>query len=106
MLNATTTRRHWIWIGVFVLWAVGLSGIPHDLGRKLGLSFLRAPGLVQYLRLQAQVSQSERDLQAVRDAAAAALQWNRALESDPKAQEREARRILGWVAPDEIVFEF
>ena len=72
----------------------------------MGIGFLKAPGAMQYFRLQQQVDKSEQELQAVKEASLAATQWNRALENDPKAQEREARRILGWVAPDELVFEF
>lgn len=100
------THARALWIAGFGVWLFVLSGVPHDIGRRLGLSFLRAPGFLQYTRLQQQVDRAQKDLQEARETVLSTQAFVRSLENDPKAQEREARRVLGWVSPEELVFEF
>lgn len=89
-----------IWIGLFVLWGFGLSGVVSHLTDRGG------PGVLQALRLNALLT-SKRDKLASIEAEIQRIQAESAdLESNRLVQEREIRKTLGYAAPDEIVFDF
>ncbi len=86
------------WYGLIGLWLVLLSG---------GLApWLGTPGVIQQVRLQ--------NLLSARDAEQARLQSeidrlredSLALERSRTVQHREIRKVLGYAAENEIVFEF
>lgn len=87
-----------IWIGIFAIWALLLTGAFSQ--------WIGSPGVIQAIRLsdllqskQAQADQLEKQI--------AVLQAERIrLEKSPAAQEQEIRRTLGYAAPDEIIFDF
>jgi hypothetical protein len=88
---------HKKWIFVFSFWIVLLSGMLSN--------FIGSPGVIQAVRLnnllfakQAQLLSSEQELKKLQ--AEAAL-----LETNHFAQIREIRRVLGYAAPDEIIFD-
>lgn len=87
-----------IWWLIFGCWAILLSGALAGIGGS--------PGVIQAVQLdrllQAREEQAhvlEREVQEL-DEERLRLLKNRA------AQEREVRRVLGYVASDELIFEF
>ncbi len=87
-----------IWIGIFCLWALLLSGLLH--------SFIKSPGALQAYQLdsmlrskQAQIDDSENQLITLQDEA-------KNLETNRTAQEREIRKVLGYAATNELIFDF
>lgn len=87
-----------LWLCAFALWGLFLSGVC--------ASFVGSPGVIQAVRLkrlldskvadQVQVQGDLRRLQTE------AIQ----LERSKVTQQREIRRVLGYTAPDEIIFDF
>ena len=87
-----------IWCLIFPLWLGFLSGLFP--GKKI------APGIWQAMQLHAYLGQKNAEL-AEREASFADLDHEyRRLRDDPAVQETEVRRILGYVASDEVVFDF
>jgi cell division protein FtsB len=90
-----------VWIAAFSVWGLILTG---TLASVLGN--LVAPGVLQAVRLQnllqAKTVQLEKIQAHIND-----LQSDAELiEKSPITQQREIRRVLGYAASDEIVFEF
>ncbi len=89
---------HPLWAGLFALWAIFLTG---------GLApWLQSPGVIQLLRLKhladekkTQTTQAENELIRLQEQSVG-------LEKSHVAQQREIRRVLGYIAPGEIVFDF
>ena len=86
------------WGIFFAVWIFLLSGLVSD--------FIKSPGILQALRLKAvletkekQVSEAKRNLKMLQTTA-------HQLEKNRYAQAREIRRVLGFAAPDEIIFDF
>jgi cell division protein FtsB len=93
-----TLSIHQKWIGFFGVWLFILSGIS--------TGFLGSPGIIQAIRLSSL-------LRVKKEALAMSLKETRNLEFDVNqleknryVQQREIRRILGYAASDEIVFDF
>ncbi len=87
-----------LWLMIFGLWAVFLSG--------LFSSIVGSPGIIQAVRLrsllqakQAQMAKFEAEISRVEREC-------ESLEKSRVVQEREIRRVLGYAAPDEIIFDF
>jgi cell division protein FtsB len=87
-----------LWVSAFSLWGVFLTGI--------GATLTGSPGLAQAVRLssllrakEAQVTQMQDELKRLRDEAGL-------LEKSRVVQQREIRRVLGYAANDEIIFDF
>jgi cell division protein FtsB len=86
------------WALFFAIWSLILSGLFSD--------FLGPPGILQKFRLnnllvlkEAQLIQAQSELSKLKMEA-------HLLETNRIVQEREVRRVLGYTAPDEIVFDF
>lgn len=86
------------WTSLFGLWVLLLSG--------LFASFVGSPGILQQVRLENlleskkfQLSKLQRELHQLQTEATQ-------LESNRFAQESEVRRVLGYAASDEIIFDF
>jgi hypothetical protein len=87
-----------LWASVFGLWAILLSGVF--------ATFVGSPGVIQAIRLgslleskQLQVTQMQADLRKLQTEASL-------IERSRVAQQREIRRVLGYTAPDELIFDF
>lgn len=83
-----------IWIALFAVWVVFISGL------------IGSPGVLQAIRLQqlleskqAQVTQIQSDIRRLQGDASQ-------LEKSRVIQQREIRRVLGYAAQDEIIFDF
>lgn len=88
-----------VWIAVFACWLFMLSGVTQEFG-------LGSPGIVQYLRLNALLEDrltqaADIDAEITRlDAESASLEKSRTV------QEREIRKTMGYVAENEMIFDF
>ncbi len=87
-----------LWLTLFACWILFLSGIVAGI--------VGTPGVIQAVRLrsllyakESQVHQMEAEVRTL-DA-----ERERLIESRV-AQEREIRRVLGYAASDEIIFDF
>jgi len=86
------------WLAVFGLWGMILTGAFSPV--------ISSPGVIQAIRLahllkakQAQADQLEQQLDQL-SAEKSSLQQN------PAAQEQAVRSVLGYAAPDELIFDF
>jgi cell division protein FtsB len=99
--NNVQARPKWVqkaWLGFFLFWLLALTGMFHQ--------FAGSPGVVQYRDLNQllhQTKQESIDLEFEMDRMRGVIQQ---LESNPVAQEREVRKVLGYVGDDEVVFDF
>ncbi len=87
-----------LWLSVFVVWGLLLSGAF--------MPILGSPGVIQAVRLrtfleskQAETHQIQADLQALQTQATQ-------LANNKATQEREIRKVLGYAASDELIFDF
>jgi hypothetical protein len=87
-----------LWLTLFGLWLMLLTGIL--------ASFVGSPGIVQAIRLKnlleiknEQLSRAQEELKKLQ-ADSALLEHNR------YAQAREIRKVLGYAAHDELIFDF
>lgn len=83
-----------LWIVIFIVWSISLSGL------------VGVPGILQSLRLksllnskQTQMNELQTELIRLQDEALG-------LEKNKVLQQREIRRVLGYSAPDELIFDF
>ena len=87
-----------VWLAVFGVWLVLLSGI---FNRWLG-----SPGLIQLWRLESLLSQRQAKLTEIENQVLALSSEQVRLERSMVTQQREIRRVLGYVRTDELVFDF
>ncbi len=89
---------HKVWLCLFVIWFLLLSGV---------LSFLLGtPGIIQLVRLKNMHSLKEKQAQDLRETIESLEAERLRLEKNTAAQEQEVRRVLGYLAKDEIIFDF
>jgi cell division protein FtsB len=86
------------WCGFFLLWLVLLSGA---LERWVG-----GPGLVQWLQVRSLVAETRARGEEIEFELSRLDGLRRQLESNPAVQEIEIRRVLGYLRPNEMVFEY
>jgi cell division protein FtsB len=93
--NITPTRA---WIAFFGIWFILLTGT---------LDFwLQTPGLKQWYRVQANVSERRQEIADIEAKTGVLQEVAKQLESNSAAQEREIRKVLGYLGDQEVVFEF
>ena len=95
--NRTSTPDRF-WIAFFGVWLLLLSGV---LNRWTG-----GPGLLQWWRIERLVQTKQTRLTELESAVMALSTEQVRLERSPVAQRREIRRVLGYLGPDEILFDF
>jgi len=64
------------------------------------------PGLIQWFRIHRIVEKKQAKLAELESEVMALSTEQVRLERSPVAQRREIRRVLGYLAPDEILFDF
>ena len=90
--------RNRIWGAFFIVWLFLLSGI---------LDFwVKSPGLKQWIKVNGQLTQKRHEIDDTEARTTLLLQIARELQSNSAAQEREIRKILGYLDEQEAVFEF
>ncbi len=80
-----------------MIWLVLISG---------ALPWSGAPGIWQALQLRSLLEHKRQNLVRIEREVAELESEKKLLEADRTTQEREIRRVLGYAAPDEIVFDF
>ncbi len=83
-----------VWLAVFGVWALFLSGA------------LGYPGVIQAVRLHALLDDKQREVEEIEAEIQRFEKDRERLEKNRVAQEREVRKVLGYAAPDEIIFDF
>jgi cell division protein FtsB len=86
------------WLALFSVWLVLLSGILSD--------FTGTPGVLQAFRLRHLLEGRRAQVAALEQSMLDLEREHDLLEKDVKYQAAEIRRVLGYVGPDEVVFDF
>ncbi len=94
--NLTLTSK--LWLVFFGAWILFLSGFLE--------SFVQSPGALQLARVRFRLNEKRQEIVKIEELSESLTRSAQALEQNPAAQEREIRKILGYVAENEIVFEF
>jgi len=99
-LEARVKPRNWVtptrlWILLFATWLLILTGV-----------FGRGPGFLQLWRLDRLLASKQTKLQTLESQIAQMEGEKVRLEKSAATQEREVRRVLGYAASDEIIFDF
>jgi len=93
-MKITTSR---VWIAFFAVWFLLLTGV---------LDFwFQSPGLKQWMKLEASVSHRRQEIADIEAQSAILNDVARQLDSNSVAQEREIRKVLGYLGDQEVVFE-
>jgi hypothetical protein len=87
-----------IWIGIFGIWMVFLSGVLNP--------FIGSPGMLQSMQLQRILNHKQKQIDAAENQLIALQEDSMRLEKNTLTQEREIRRVLGYAAPNELIFDF
>ena len=85
-----------VWVSIFGIWLALLSGVFS----------LRSPGILQAYRLQERLEDHEKKVSELEEEIARLEEESTRLEKSKWAQEREIRKVLGYTASDEIIFDF
>ncbi len=64
------------------------------------------PGILQWFELKGELNDRRADLASIDAEISMIDQDSRRLERSRPAQEKEIRRVLGYVAEDELIFDF
>jgi hypothetical protein len=98
--RVSSDKRSWKngWLLLVATWVLLLSGVLSE--------FTGSPGLLQASRLRGLLETKNTELTDL-DIQMSKLEGERLrLEGSPLAQEREIRRVLGYAAPGELIFDF
>ena len=95
---ASPSRVSKIWLGGFLFWGFMLTGALHGV--------LGSPGAIQAIRLRELLASKQAQVEATQRQVHALEEEHARLETSRVLQQREIRRVLGYAAPDEIIFDF
>jgi hypothetical protein len=101
MMNEIAARKispNRIWILIFGIWLVFLSGVLNPL--------TGSPGVLQAVQLQRILNNKLTQIDVAENQLIALQEESTRLEKNPLTQEREIRRVLGYAAPSELIFDF
>jgi cell division protein FtsB len=87
-----------VWTGIFTLWGLLLSGVS--------AGFVGSPGIIQAVRLNSLLHAKETQLMSLQEDLSRLKTEVTGLERSRVVQQREIRRVLGYAAPDEVIFDF
>jgi len=87
-----------IWGSFFLIWVLLLTGF-FDF-------WVKSPGLKQWFNVNGQLSQKRHEIDAIEARTTFLLQVAKELQTNPVAQGREIRKVLGYLDENEAVFEF
>ncbi len=87
-----------LWLGFFAVWTILLTGL---------LDFwFHSPGLKQWYRVESSLHGVRQEIATIEAKTTLQLSVASQLESNVAAQEREVRKVLGYLGEQELVFEF
>ena len=89
---------HKKWLVIFALWLAFLSGTF--------VRFIGSPGILQAVRLNSLLDSKTKLLSQVQEDSEKLKLEAGLLEKSRSEQRREIRKVLGYAAHDEIVFDF
>ncbi len=89
---------HKVWFFVFGVWSFVLTGAVS--------SWLGSPGALQIYRLNRLLETKQTHLNKIQEEVKGLQQEAHQLEKSRVIQQREIRRVLGYAAHDEIIFDF
>jgi cell division protein FtsB len=95
MMLLTPTK---LWLSIFSLWTVILSGAT--------ATWTGPPGFIQAIRLRSLLSTKQLKVSGLQDEVQKLMLESHQLEKSKVAQQREIRKVLGYAAADEIIFDF
>lgn len=87
-----------VWASCFSLWALFLSGVFAN--------FVGSPGVIQAIRLKSLLETKQLQVTKLQDELKRLQTEAVQLEKSKVVQQREIRRVLGYAAPEEIIFDF
>ena len=87
-----------VWACVFGLWGLFLSGAL--------ASFVGSPGIIQAIRLKNLLESKQANVTRIQEEVRVLTTEAVQLEKSKVVQQREIRRVLGYAAQDEIIFDF
>lgn len=90
-----------IWLGIFGIWGLLLTGCF-----SARLAGLVGPGALQAIRLQNLLQAKVDQLEKIQTRVNELQSEGDLIEQDPITQQREIRRVLGYAAQDELIFDF
>jgi len=91
-------NRNRIWGIFFGVWLLLLSGL---------LDFwVQSPGLKQWFKVNSQLGESRHEIDLTEARTSFLLGVAKELQTNTAAQEREIRKVLGYLDEQEAVFEF
>ena len=110
--NPTPTR---VWVALFACWGLFLSGALGGVGllggsaavsgSAFGSSF-GPPGILQAIRLGSLLETKNRQIEQLHGEIAKLQNEATGLEKSRVLQQREIRKVLGYAAADELIFDF
>ena len=86
------------WLFFFGIWALLLTGMFD--------SWLQSPGLKQWYKVKTSLQTRRQEIDEVEARSNMLQQIAVQLDSNPIAQEREIRKVLGFLGDNEVVFDF
>lgn len=92
------------WACFFMTWAGLLTGLGAPKAKSVSHS--QGTGVVQILKLKNLKNQRQDEIKALESELLEVKAEILALKSSPVRQEREVRKVLGYVRKDELVFDF
>ena len=87
-----------LWTSVFALWGMFLTGVAAN--------FVGSPGVIQAVRLNSLLKSKQSIVTRMQEEMKHLQSEAFQLERSRVAQQREIRRVLGYAAADEIIFDF
>ena len=97
-MNFRTLSMNRVWLGFFATWSLLLSGLLD--------SWVQSPGLKQWMRVGETLKERRQEIADVEARTVLFQSMAKQLESNSVAQEREIRKVLGYLGEQELVFEF
>lgn len=97
-MRKTNLNPHRVWLGLFGVWSFLLTGVISG--------FIGGPGALQAIRLENLLHAKYTKMNALQNQLTGLQSEAEEIEKSAVVQQREIRRVLGYAAPDELIFDF
>jgi hypothetical protein len=97
-VRSVKTSSHKLWLFFFSFWALMLTGMFDP--------WIQSPGLKQWVRVRTTLQERRYEISEIEARSTTLHQVASQLEFNPIAQEREIRKVLGFLGAHEVVFDF
>lgn len=92
------TNPNRLWLSIFGVWMILLSGLTS--------SFLGSPGIYQAVQLQQILNSKQNQIEKAENELMSLQEDSVLLDKSKITQQREIRRVLGYAASNELIFDF